>query len=113
MSFLNLDLNLLRVFDTVMTEQNLTRAAGRLATTQPAVSNALKRLRHVLHDELFIRTAHGVKPTSRVEDLQPVVRLALETLEAAIASDEQDLCNIKKRCAYAWPIPLRLCCCPL
>ncbi|MFN5233537.1 MAG: LysR family transcriptional regulator, partial [Burkholderiaceae bacterium] len=43
MSFLTLDLNLLRVFDAVMTEQNLTRAAQRLAMTQPAVSNAVKR----------------------------------------------------------------------
>ena len=48
MSFLTLDLNLLRVFDAVMTEQNLTRAAGHLAMTQPAVSNAIKRLRESL-----------------------------------------------------------------
>ena len=48
MSFLTLDLNLLRVFDAVMTEQNLTRAANRLAMTQPAVSNAVKRLRDAL-----------------------------------------------------------------
>jgi DNA-binding transcriptional LysR family regulator len=96
MSFLNLDLNLLRVFDAVMTEQNLTRAAGRLATTQPAVSNALKRLRYVLDDELFTRTPHGMKPTARAEDLQPAVRLALQTLEAAIASEEKDLSHIKK-----------------
>jgi DNA-binding transcriptional LysR family regulator len=65
MSFLTLDLNLLRVFDAVMTEQNLTRAANRLAMTQPAVSNAVKRLRDALNDELLIRTAHGVKPTAR------------------------------------------------
>jgi len=45
MSFRNLDLNLLRVFDAVMAERNLTRAAERLAMTQPAVSHALKRLR--------------------------------------------------------------------
>ena len=64
MSFLTLDLNLLRVFDAVMTEQNLTRAANRLAMTQPAVSNAVKRLRDALGDELLIRTAHGVKPNS-------------------------------------------------
>ena len=46
----DLDLNLLRVFDAVMTEQNLTRAAARLAMTQPAVSNALRRLREALGD---------------------------------------------------------------
>ena len=85
MSFLTLDLNLLRVFDAVMTEQNLTRAAGRLATTQPAVSNALKRLRDTLGDELLIRTAHGVKPTPRAEALWPVVRRTLAELEEAVA----------------------------
>lgn len=85
MSFLTLDLNLLRVFDAVMTEQNLTRAAGRLAMTQPAVSNAVKRLREALGDELLIRTAHGVKPTTRAESLWPAVRRALSELEEAVA----------------------------
>lgn len=96
MSFLNLDLNLLRVFDAVMTELNLTRAADRLATTQPAVSNAIKRLRAVVDDELFVRTAHGVKPTARAEDLRPAVRLALATLEAALGSESKDLSTIQK-----------------
>lgn len=96
MSFTNLDLNLLRVFDAVMTELNLTRAADRLATTQPAVSNALKRLRYVLDDELFIRTAHGVKPTARALALRPAVRSALETLEAAIGPEKSDLVDVSK-----------------
>lgn len=85
MSFLTLDLNLLRVFDAVMTEQNLTRAANQLAMTQPAVSNAVKRLRDALGDELLIRTAHGVKPTARAESLWPAVRRALADLEEAVA----------------------------
>ncbi|MFX7090380.1 LysR family transcriptional regulator, partial [Acinetobacter baumannii] len=85
MSFLTLDLNLLRVFDAVMTEQNLTRAANLLAMTQPAVSNALRRLRDTLNDDLVIRTAHGVKPTPRAEELWPTVRRALSELEAVIA----------------------------
>lgn len=85
MSFLTLDLNLLRVFDAVMTEQNLTRAANRLAMTQPAVSNAVKRLREALGDELLIRTAHGVKPTARADSLWPAVRRALAELEEAVA----------------------------
>ena len=71
MNFLTLDLNLLRVFDAVMIEQNLTRAADKLAMTQPAVSNALKRLRHAFNDELLIRTAYGVKPTPRAESVWP------------------------------------------
>lgn len=85
MRFLTLDLNLLRVFDAVMTEQNLTRAASHLAMTQPAVSNALKRLRDALGDELLIRTAHGVKPTARAEELWPTVRRALAELEEVVA----------------------------
>lgn len=84
MSFLSLDLNLLRVFDAVMTEQNLTRASNRLAMTQPAVSNALRRLRDALGDELLIRTAHGVKPTSRAEEIWPTIRRALSDLEEAV-----------------------------
>lgn len=93
MSFLTLDLNLLRVFDAVMTEQNLTRASSRLAMTQPAVSNALKRLRDALGDELLIRTAHGVKPTPRAESLWPTVRRALSELEEAVAPSNFDVSN--------------------
>jgi DNA-binding transcriptional LysR family regulator len=91
MSFRTFDLNLLRIFDAIMTEQNLTRAAERLATTQPAVSNALKRLRETLDDELLVRTAHGMKPTARAEELWPAVRSALSALEAAIAPENFDV----------------------
>jgi DNA-binding transcriptional LysR family regulator len=90
MNFLTLDLNLLRVFDAIMVEQNLTRAADKLAMTQPAVSNALKRLRYSLNDELLIRTAYGVKPTPRAETLWPAIRSALSSLEAAIAPTSFD-----------------------
>ena len=84
MSFLNLDLNLLRVFDEVMAERNLTKAADNLAITQPAVSQGLKRLRESLGDELFIRTAHGVKPTAFAVSLWPPVRDAMAALQATI-----------------------------
>ena len=49
------DLNLLKVFDVVMAERNLTRAAQLLSLTQPAVSNALRRLRQALDDDLLVR----------------------------------------------------------
>lgn len=91
MSFLSLDLNLLRIFDVVMSERNLTRAASRLAMTQPAVSNALRRLRDSLGDELLIRTAHGVRPTPHAEELWPAVRRALCDLEAAMAPPTFDV----------------------
>ena len=91
MSFLSLDLNLLRIFDAVMSERNLTRAANRLAMSQPAVSNALRRLRDSLGDELLIRTAHGVRPTPHAEELWPAVRRALSDLEAAMAPQTFDV----------------------
>jgi DNA-binding transcriptional LysR family regulator len=95
MSFLTLDLNLLRVFDAVMSEQNLTRAAQRLAMTQPAVSNSLRRLRESLNDDLLIRTPHGVKPTARAEELWPAVQSALMGLESAIAPQRFDIAHAK------------------
>ena len=89
-SFRTLDLNLLRVFDEVMSERNLTRAARNLAMTQPAVSNALKRLRDSLDDELVVRSGYGVEPTPRALELWPVVRQALVDLRSAITADEFD-----------------------
>ncbi len=84
-SFRALDLNLLRVFDAVMAEGSLTRAADVLAMTQPAVSHAVRRLREALGDELFLRTAHGVRPSARAETLWPPVRAALGSLRQALA----------------------------
>jgi DNA-binding transcriptional LysR family regulator len=95
MNFLTFDLNLLRVFDAVMTEQNLTRAASQLALTQPAVSNALKRLRDALGDELFIRTTHGVKATPHAEELWPAIRRALSDLERVVAPTEFDISKVQ------------------
>ncbi|MEI6547483.1 MAG: LysR family transcriptional regulator, partial [Burkholderiales bacterium] len=85
-NFRTLDLNLLRVFDQVMAERNLTRAAANLAMTQPAVSNALRRLRDSLHDELLVRSGYGVQPTPRALELWPAVRAALESLRTAVQS---------------------------
>lgn len=82
-NFRTLDLNLLRVFDQVMAERNLTRAARNLAMTQPAVSNALNRLRHLLKDELFIRRGNDMVPTPRAESLAEPVRAALREIERA------------------------------
>lgn len=83
-NFRTLDLNLLRVFDVVMEERHVTRAAHRLAITQPAVSNALRRLREATHEELFIPTSSGVEPTPHAQALWPVVRRALASLQQAL-----------------------------
>ena len=83
-NFRTLDLNLLRVFDQVMAERNLTRAAKNLAMTQPAVSNALKRLRDALGDKLVLRSARGVEPTARALALWPAIADALRQMEMAL-----------------------------
>lgn len=90
MNFRTLDLNLLRVFDAVMAEGSLTRAAGGLAMTQPAVSHALRRLREAVGKDLFVRVAHGVKPTPHAEALWPQVRAALGALRQALAPGDFD-----------------------
>ena len=87
-AFRRLDLNLLRVFDAVMAERSLTRAAQKLALTQPAVSNALRRLRETLGDELVRRTSAGMEPTPRAQALWPVVQAALAQLEAAFVPED-------------------------
>jgi DNA-binding transcriptional LysR family regulator len=89
-NFRTLDLNLLRVFDEVMAERNLTRAARNLSITQPAVSNALRRLREVLGDELVRRAGAGVEPTARALALWPTVRDALRQLQHTLAPGEFD-----------------------
>ncbi|MFO1335458.1 MAG: LysR family transcriptional regulator [Piscinibacter sp.] len=90
MNFRTLDLNLLRVFDTVMAEGSITRAAERLAMTQPAVSNALKRLRDSVGEDLLTRAARGVAPTAFGEALWPQVRSALGQLRAALEPGDFD-----------------------
>ena len=85
MNFRTLDLNLLRVFDAVMAEGSLTRAAERLAMTQPAASHALKRLHMAVGEDLLLRTAFGMRPTARAEALWPQVRAALAQLQGALS----------------------------
>jgi DNA-binding transcriptional LysR family regulator len=85
-----LDLNLLKVFDVVMVERNVTRAAGRLSMTQPAVSNALRRLREATRQELFVPHAGGVTPTAAAQSLWPVVRESLQRLHDALESPSFD-----------------------
>jgi DNA-binding transcriptional LysR family regulator len=87
-NFRTLDLNLLRVFDAVMTDGSLTRAAQTLAMTQPAVSHALKRLHDAVGEPLFTRTATGMRPTPRAEALWPLVRSALASLRQALAPED-------------------------
>ncbi len=82
--FSTLDLNLLRVFDALMAERNVTRAGERLHLTQSAISHALNRLRYVLGDELFVRGADGMQPTARAAEIGPRLSQALHHMELAL-----------------------------
>jgi DNA-binding transcriptional LysR family regulator len=82
------DLNLLVVFDAVMQERNLTRTGQRLGLTQSAVSHALSRLRHMLNDELFVRSPEGMLPTPRAERMAGPIHQALQDVRVVLEADE-------------------------
>jgi DNA-binding transcriptional LysR family regulator len=81
-----LDLNLLRVFDALMEEQSVLRAGHRVGLSQSAVSHSLARLRDILRDDLFVRTAAGMEPTARALAMATPIREALIRIELAVAS---------------------------
>jgi DNA-binding transcriptional LysR family regulator len=88
MSRFKADLNLFLVFDAVYAERNLTRAARLLHITQPAVSNALKRLRETFGDALFVRTPRGVAPTPVADHVAPRIKEALKLLGSSLTEGE-------------------------
>jgi len=79
-----INLNLLVVFDAVAQVRSVIRAAAKLNMTQPAISQALARLRGVLHDDLFVRMPEGVEPTPYAERLAGPFRASLEGLGTAL-----------------------------
>jgi DNA-binding transcriptional LysR family regulator len=84
MNLQSLDLNLLLVFEALMEERSVTRAAARVGLSQPAMSNSLARLRSAFNDQLLVRTASGMSPTSTALKLIIPVRTALAQLRTAI-----------------------------
>ena len=88
MRFEQLDLNLFQVFDVIYREGNLTRAAEALSITQPAVSNALARLRDSLDDPLFQRSGRVMLPTLVAQNMIGPVRQALRQLQSSVMDRE-------------------------
>lgn len=84
----DVDLNLLRLFDTIYRTRNISRAADVLDMSQPATSQALSRLRSAVGDHLFERIPGGVRPTPRAERLARSVQAGLALLEAGLADDD-------------------------
>ncbi|WP_321784090.1 LysR family transcriptional regulator [Paraburkholderia sp. J94] len=89
MSLTKIDLNLFVVFEAVYRTRNLTRAAELLFITQPAVSNALARMRKSFGDPLFVSTAAGMMPTPVSENIIGRVREALQLLDSSTHAGEQ------------------------
>lgn len=82
------DLNLLPIFVALMEERSVTRAAERMGMTQPALSNALLRLRQMLQDQLFVRERYGIQPTPIALELSPLIAEALAQLDDAVLGQQ-------------------------
>jgi DNA-binding transcriptional LysR family regulator len=94
---MDIDLNLLRIFEILYDERHVTRAAARLFLTQSAVSHALARLRVVLNDPLFIKIPSGLQPTERAHQLAPRLRTALADIRSAVAPATFDPAKTRQR----------------
>lgn len=103
MNLRSLDLNLLVVFDALMRERHVTRAADAIGLSQPAFSNALTRLRERLGDELFIRTPNGMNPTPWALELSGPVSTALQDIKNALDGVSFDPATSKRRFSIATP----------
>ena len=99
----NLDLNLLVVFDVVYAARNISRAADQLGMSQPAVSNALARLRELLDDPLFLRGRRGVEPTMKATQIAPTVREALQMINRELAPASLDLATYRRHFRIIMP----------
>jgi len=85
MNIADIDLNLLKTFEALHDESSASRAALRLGVTQSAISAALRRLRGVYGDQLFVRTGRGLAPTLRADQLKPVISEALDKCRQSLA----------------------------
>jgi DNA-binding transcriptional LysR family regulator len=91
------DLNLLVIFTTIMKQQSITKAANELGLSPSAVSHALSRLRTMLNDQLFYRTAKGLEPTERAKEIIVQIDDGLSYLSNAISSQQQFVPAVSKR----------------
>jgi DNA-binding transcriptional LysR family regulator len=87
MNLRSIDLNLLVALEALLSERHVTKAAERVGLSQPAMSNALGRLRALFGDELLVRTATGMKPTPRASELAEPLRQLLRRVERVLESD--------------------------
>lgn len=113
MNIYNFDLNLLRVLDALLRDRNVSRAAERLSLSQPAVSNALNRLRELLDDPLLVRVGRVMQPTPRALSLEAPIRDALQQIEHTLnAGDLFDPATSQQRFVIAVTDYVELICMP-
>lgn len=113
MNIYNFDLNLLRVLDALLRERNVSRAAQRLSLSQPAVSNALGRLRELLDDPLLVRVGRAMQPTPRALSLEAPIREALQQIEHTLnAGDFFEPATSRQRFVIAVTDYVELICMP-
>ena len=84
MKISSFDLNLFVILNAIYTEGSLTKAAEVVGITQPAVSNALSRLRDKFNDDLFVRTGSGMVPTQKTENMINDVQSALTLIQQSV-----------------------------
>ncbi|MET3116585.1 DNA-binding transcriptional LysR family regulator [Undibacterium sp. GrIS 1.8] len=84
----DIDLNLLVIFQEVFQDRQISSVAKKLGLSQPAVSNALARLRRTFDDELFVRTVLGMQPTPLATGLAEPIASALENIRQALNQQE-------------------------
>src|SRR3954451_11317980 len=87
MNLRSVDLNLLVALDALLTELHVTRAAEKVGLSQPAMSNALSRLRHIFKDDLLVRTSTGMQATPRALELAEPTRQVLRKIERVFDRD--------------------------
>ncbi|MGF1721950.1 LysR family transcriptional regulator [Vibrio kyushuensis] len=92
----NLDLNLMVIFDAIMQEQSITSAAERLSMTQPSVSNAVSRMRHVWNDPLFVKQGRGIRPTPYAITLWENIGDPLESIRLAAVKSAFDPATLQR-----------------
>lgn len=98
----DIDLNLLVVFQEVFQERQISSVARKLNLSQPAVSNALARLRKTFNDELFVRTSLGMQPTPLAQQLADPISVALVNVTKALNQQERfDSPNSQRRFTIA------------
>ncbi|MEM8790985.1 MAG: LysR family transcriptional regulator [Pseudomonadota bacterium] len=104
MNIYGLDLNLMKVFQALYDERNVTRAAERVGLAQPSLSNALARLRARFDDDLFIRTPGAMEPTSRARAMAGPITEALRLIEGAVSDPAPfDPASATGEVAISWP----------